>query len=129
MIAIVVSSFFLLIVGLMMSVFGGALLAAAFSGINPDEYLRHIPTVVTIPSIIIGLVKCLVFAVVLAAICTYKGYSASGGARGVGRAVVETAVATMVVIVVADWATSLFFDTALTLLMSIYEGVRTGAGA
>lgn len=118
MIAIILSSFALLAAGLLMSVFGGLLLAIGFAGINSDEYLRHIPTIVKLPSIATGMFKCLVYAVVLAAICTYKGFTASGGARGVGRAVVETAVATMVALVVADWATSLIAETFLNVLMS-----------
>jgi phospholipid/cholesterol/gamma-HCH transport system permease protein len=98
-----------------MSIFGGLALASVFSGINPQEYLRHIPTIVSRFSIASGLFKCLVFALVLASVCTYKGYTASGGANGVGRAVVSTAVMTMVGIVVFDWMTSLLSDTTLTL--------------
>jgi len=116
-IGIVVSSFFLLVIGLFMSIFGGLLMGIVFSGINPEEYLRHIPTIVSAGSILSGLIKCFVFALVLASICTYKGYSASGGAKGVGRAVVSTAVATMVTIVVADWLTSFIGDVIVTLYL------------
>lgn len=105
-IGIIVSSFFLLAGGLIMSVFGGMLMGQIFAGVNFEEYLRHIPTIVSPISILSGLIKCLVFAVVLATICTYKGYSATGGAKGVGRAVVQTAVSTMVCIVIMDWLTS-----------------------
>lgn len=114
---IVISSFFLLFIGLFMSIFGGMLLGLLFAGINPEEYLRHIPTIVNGWSVFNGLVKCFVFAVVLAAICTFKGYSAFGGAKGVGKAVVSTAVATMVGIVIADWFTSFISDIALFLVV------------
>src|SRR4029079_9931776 len=73
---IIISSFFLLAAGLCMSVFGGMLLGGVFSGINPDEYIRHIPTIVSPFSIGSGLFKCLIFALVLASVCTYKGYTA-----------------------------------------------------
>ncbi len=112
---IIISSFFLLAAGLCMSIFGGLLLGAFFSGINPDEYLRHIPTIVSPFSIGTGLFKCLVFAVVLASVCTYKGYTTTGGAKGVGRSVVATAVMTMVGIVVTDWITSLISEAALDM--------------
>lgn len=112
---IVISSFFLLAAGLTMSIFGGLLLGAVFSGINPDEYLRHIPTIVSKFSIASGLFKCLIFALVLSSICTYKGYATTGGAKGVGRSVVSTAVMTMVGIVVLDWVTSLLSQTTLVL--------------
>lgn len=114
---IIISSFFLLAVGLFMSIFGGMLLGQVFSGINPDEYVRHIPTIVTEFSIFSGLFKCLVFAFVLASICTYKGYTTYGGAKGVGRSVVSTAVMTMVGIVIADWLTSLFADVVLNVFL------------
>ncbi len=116
-IGIVISSFFLLAAGLCMSVGGGMLLGAFFSGINPEEYVRHIPTIVSSMSVANGLFKCLVFALILASVCTYKGYTASGGAKGVGRAVVGTAVMTMVGIVVSDWFTSLLSETAMNLFL------------
>ena len=113
---IIISSFFLLAAGLVMSVFGGLMLGYFFTGINPEEYLRHIPTIVSQFSILNGLFKCLAFALVLASVCTYKGYTATGGAKGVGRAVVSTAVFTMVGIVVIDWFTSFLADSLLRAL-------------
>lgn len=116
-IAIVVSSFFLLVAGLFMSIAGGLLLGVTFAGITAEEYLRHIPTIVTLPSILSGMGKCFVFALLLASICTYKGYTASGGAKGVGRAVVSTAVSTMVGLVLADYLTSIIGQAVLSMLM------------
>ena len=89
-----------------MSVFGGMFLGSVFAGVNPEEYLRHVPTILAWPSVVGGLIKCFCFAAVLATICTYKGYTTTGGAKGVGRSVVSTAVSTMVCIVVFDWLTS-----------------------
>lgn len=115
---IIISSFLLLTAGLYMSIFGGLLMGAVFSGIEPEEYLRHIPTIVSSFSLVSGLFKCFAFAIVLATVCTFKGYTTTGGAKGVGRSVVSTAVLTMVGIVVLDWMTSLFSETALR----IYSG-------
>jgi phospholipid/cholesterol/gamma-HCH transport system permease protein len=112
-IGIVISSFFLLAGGLMMSVFGGLLMGQVFAGVEAEEYLRYITTIVNPISILNGLVKCGTFAVVLATLCTYKGYSTTGGAKGVGRAVVATSVMTMVSIVVMDWLTSFVADIIL----------------
>lgn len=115
-VGIIVSSFLLLAAGLMMSLFGGLMLGSFFAGINPQEYLRHVPTIVTKFSIFTGLFKCLAFALILASVCTYKGFTANGGAKGVGRAVVGTAVMTMVGIVVIDWVTTVISETALILV-------------
>lgn len=118
-IGIVVSSFFLLGLGLLMSIMGGICLAFAFAGVNPEEYLRHIPTILAWPSVVIGLLKCFCFAVVLATICTFKGYTTTGGAKGVGRSVVATAVATMICIVVIDWLTSFMAEVLINLFMGL----------
>lgn len=118
MVGIVISSFFLLLVGLMMSIAGGLLLGILFAHINADEYLRHVPTIVNAFSIGTGLFKCLVFAILLATVCTYKGYTTTGGSKGVGQSVVSTAVTTMVGIVVFDWMTSVISEAVLNMLVS-----------
>lgn len=115
-IGIVISSFFLLATGLLMSVFGGMLLGSVFADVSPEEYIRYIPSIVVLPSVLSGLFKCFVFAVILAVICTYKGYTATGGAKGVGRAVVATSVSTMVAIVFFDWLTSFIAEAAMVAI-------------
>lgn len=119
-IAIVISSFFLLGAGLIMSILGGALLGNLFAGVSYEQYIRHIPTIVTWPSVLSGTFKSLIFALVLATICTYKGYTTTGGAKGVGRSVVNTAVMTMMSIVVADWLTSTLSDLALKVAIETF---------
>jgi phospholipid/cholesterol/gamma-HCH transport system permease protein len=115
--AIIVSSFFLLGLGLLLSICGGMLLGIFFSGVNATEYLRYIPVIVTKFSIAGGLLKCFVFSFLIAIICIYQGYHTSGGAKGVGRAVIKTAVSCLIAIVVADWLTSLIFDSMLKMVM------------
>ena len=115
-VGIIIASFFLLAGGLLMSILGGMLMGQAFAGVNFEEYLRHVPTIVSPISILFGLVKCFAFGLVLATICTHKGYTTTGGAKGVGRAVVATAVGTMVCIVVMDWMTSFVGEIILTLV-------------
>lgn len=117
---IVIASFFLLGAGLIMSIFGGALLGYIFAGVNYEQYLRHIPTIVNSASIGIGLLKGLVFAMVLGTICTFKGYYTTGGAKGVGRSVVNTAVFTMMSIVFADWATTTFAELLLRFYLESF---------
>ena len=114
-VGIIISSFFLLLVGLLMSIAGGVLLGILFAHINVDEYLRNVPTIVNAFSIGSGVFKCFVFAILLATICTYKGYTTTGGSKGVGRSVVSTAVSTMVGIVIADWVTSVISEAVLNL--------------
>lgn len=115
-IGIIIASFFLLGAGLIMSVFGGMLIGQVFAGVNFEEYLRHIPTIVNPISILSGLIKCGTFALVLATVCTYKGYTTTGGAKGVGRSVVSTSVMTMICIVILDWFTSFIGEIVISMI-------------
>lgn len=117
-IGIIFASIFLLFVGLITSMFGSYILAFIFHGISVEEYIRFIPKIVSLFSVGSGLFKCIVFAFVLATVCTYYGYSTTGGAKGVGRSVVKTATITMVCIVLADWFTSFIGDVILTIGLS-----------
>lgn len=110
---IIFASLFLLIAGVLMSIFGGMLMGYVFAGVNAQEYLRHIPSIVKWYSILGGIVKVIFFSIGLGWIATYLGYHANGGAKGVGKAVVNTAVATMVAIVFIDWLTTFLTETFL----------------
>jgi phospholipid/cholesterol/gamma-HCH transport system permease protein len=118
---IIVASFFLLSVGVLTSIAGGLLTADLFADINPPEYLRNVAHILTFTSVFGGVFKCFIFAFTLATVCTFKGYHASGGARGVGRAVVQTAVVTMIGIVVTDWLTTNLMDSAILFLEKLFR--------
>jgi phospholipid/cholesterol/gamma-HCH transport system permease protein len=100
-----------------MSILGGMIMGDLFAGVNPEEYLRYIPTIVTWPSIVVGLIKCFVFSTLLATVCTYRGYTTTGGAKGVGISVVGTAVTTMIGIVASDWIVSFIADRILRMVL------------
>lgn len=109
-IGIIISSFFLLLAGLLMSILGGAILAYLVADMNMVEYVKAIPVYVKWPSVYGGLFKCFSFAFLLAAICTYKGYTTTGGSKGVGRSVIATALSTMVGLTLLDWFTSFLIE-------------------
>jgi phospholipid/cholesterol/gamma-HCH transport system permease protein len=50
-----------------------------------------------------GLTKALIFGAVVALIATYRGYTASGGSRGVGEATTRAVVWSSVAILVVDY--------------------------
>lgn len=105
-IGIIIASFFLLFAGLLMSILGGAVMAKLVQEVNMQEYINGIPVYVSWGSVAGGLFKCFCFAFLLAAVCTYKGYTTTGGSQGVGRSVVNTALSTMVGLTLLDWFTS-----------------------
>lgn len=95
-------SFFGIMSGYYMSVYS--------LGINAEVYMEAVIANVEWSDISNGIIKAFVFGFLLAAISTYKGYHASGGARGVGIAITKSVVSAILTIVIADYVlTSLMF--------------------
>lgn len=117
LIAVVVASFLLLIVGLVMTMFAGGAFAAVALNINFLQYTHNIPRLVTHSSIWLALVKSLAFGLVIGLVSCYRGYYARGGAEGVGVAVRKTAVSCSVAILIGDFILS----GALAAMMQILE--------
>jgi phospholipid/cholesterol/gamma-HCH transport system permease protein len=56
-----------------------------------------------------GLWKAVIFGALVAIITTWRGYSAAGGARGVGEGTTRAVVASSIAILVADYAATVLF--------------------
>jgi phospholipid/cholesterol/gamma-HCH transport system permease protein len=104
--AIILSSVVLLAIGLSVSVIGAILVAQVFSDINLYQYIASIPRFAGGWTLFEGLVRSTIFSTIVATIATYKGFTASGGARGVGRAVTQSAIYINVYIVIANFISS-----------------------
>jgi len=100
---IVLSSVILLSIGLFVSVAGAVLVAQAFSGMNLYQYIASIPRFAGAWTLFEGLVRSTLFSTIVATISTFKGYTASGGARGVGKAVTQSAIYINIYIVLANF--------------------------
>ncbi len=115
-VAIVLSSVVLLAIGLSVSVLGSILVAQSFSGMNMYQYISSIPRFAGPWTIFEGLVRSIIFSTIVANVSTYKGYTASGGARGVGKAVTESAIYINVYIVVGNFISSSLLEWIHDLL-------------
>lgn len=109
-VGIVASSLILLIIGLIVSVAGGMFVAAALCGVNPLQFAQSIPRFITPWTFVCGVIQSVVYGTIVAAVSCYKGFTAKGGARGVGRAVTLAAVYTNFYIVIANFVTSELLD-------------------
>lgn len=108
LVGVVLASFLLLIVGLMVALGGGALIASLSLGINGVSFVRGIPAMVTWWSVAMGVAKSFIFGSLIAFVSCYQGYNARGGSVGVGKAVQNTSVQTLILIILADFAISSF---------------------
>ena len=99
---------FLVLIGNIIGIFGGFMVATFKLDLNPILYM--ISTIDNFNSIdlIQGLIKALVFGIIISIISCYFGFNASGGAEGVGRATTISVVTASTLIL-----TSTYFITAL----------------
>lgn len=91
-----------------MGYFGGYVIAVHVSRIPPGPFLDHTRSMLNVDDILHGLLKALVFGTVVSLIATQRGYSASGGARGVGEATTRAVVMSSVAILVLDYIITFF---------------------
>lgn len=79
---------------------GAWIVAVQWLGVDPGVFVSNIEKNVKLNDFSMGIIKSTVFGFLIAAIACSRGYSAAGGARGVGiattKAVVESAVALLI---------------------------------
>jgi phospholipid/cholesterol/gamma-HCH transport system permease protein len=68
-----------------------------------------------------GIVKSFVYGTIVATVACHRGYCASGGARGVGRAVTLAAVYTNFYILIANFVTTHFLTFLQEVLLFFFS--------
>lgn len=100
----------LTIIGMMLGIFGGLIIAVFQLNITASFYLNQVFEALTLEDISSGIGKSFFFAYFIAIIGCYNGLHARGGADGVGRATTNTVVEASILILVSDFfLTKLFF--------------------
>lgn len=99
---IIFSSVILLAIGLAVSVLGSILVCSVFTELNFYQYISSIPRFAGLWTLFEGLVRCIFFSTIVATVSTFKGFTATGGARGVGKAVTQSAIYINIYIVLAN---------------------------
>jgi phospholipid/cholesterol/gamma-HCH transport system permease protein len=90
--------------------FGGYLVGVRMLGLNSGTYFGEMTNYVRMQDIIGGIYKSISFGLLIAWVCTYKGYYSRFGAEGVSAATTQAVVNTSVLILVWDYVvTSLVF--------------------
>jgi phospholipid/cholesterol/gamma-HCH transport system permease protein len=82
---------------------GAYLVAVVWQGLDPGVFLDKITQFLEVKDLRMMTVKSLVFGFVVSVICCQKGFSASGGARGVGDATAKAVVTSIVAIFAFDY--------------------------
>ena len=90
------------VVGNLMGVLGGMVVASGSLGIGTDQYLRHTFDAVDLDDFYTGLIKAGVFGILISSLACHLGLGVTGGAQGVGAATTRTVVYTIVALIVVD---------------------------
>ncbi len=92
----------------------GGLFFAVFSlKISFIRYLSQTADALVMKDLITGLVKTFVFAIIVAQVGSYQGFSVKGGAEGVGKATTASVVASIFLIILADLVCTMIFYSTL----------------
>ncbi|HEY4118240.1 MAG TPA: MlaE family lipid ABC transporter permease subunit [Byssovorax sp.] len=101
-IALVAVAPVLALLGDVIAFVGGLVVAVVSLDLTPGGFLRETQKAVHFSDVGTGLVKCTFFAAVIALIACQQGFSARGGAEGVGRRTTSTVVTSLFAIVLFD---------------------------
>ena len=88
---------------------GAYLMGAFVAGVPVGPLVQHTQEFVDVSDILHGLGKAIFFGAIVAIITTWRGYSATGGAQGVGEGTTRAVVASSIAILVADYAATVIF--------------------
>jgi phospholipid/cholesterol/gamma-HCH transport system permease protein len=82
---------------------GGWLIALFISHITSITYWTAVKERLVFGNILMGVTKPVIYAFVIGFISCYKGFTAEGGTKGVGRATTESVVITSITILIANF--------------------------
>lgn len=92
----------------LVGILGGYFVAVYLLGANPYVYVDKTYQYLKLRDIYSGLLKSAVFGLLIALISCYSGFSAEGGAEGVGRATTRAVVASSMVVLISDYFMTAF---------------------
>jgi phospholipid/cholesterol/gamma-HCH transport system permease protein len=84
-------------------IYGGYVVGVKLLGVNPGAYFHEMEKSVEWKDIYTGLLKSFSFGLIIAWICSYKGFYAGHGAEGVSRATTSAVVMASVMVLVWDY--------------------------
>ena len=82
---------------------GGYLIGQIQLNVNLSQYVDNMVNFVNIKDVVNGIVKAVIFGVIISIISCYEGLSTRGGARGVGRATTYSVVLSFILILIFDY--------------------------
>lgn len=99
----------LIVIGDIIGVFGGYIVAIYKLNFNATLYLKNSWDSLVTEDVVTGLVKAAVFGFVVTLMGCYQGYHSRGGAQGVGAATINSVVSSSILILILNYLISALF--------------------
>ncbi len=94
----------------LIGIIGGYIVGTTKLGISLGLYFRMSLEALAFKDVFSGLIKAFIFGGIIGIVSCFEGFSASAGARGVGKAVIKSVVRSFILIITADCIlTALFY--------------------
>jgi phospholipid/cholesterol/gamma-HCH transport system permease protein len=88
---------------------GGATAAFSYLDITPEVFINRMPEALYQKDIITGLIKSLVYALIIVITGSFLGFTAQKGAEDVGNVTTKSVVAAITLVIIADMILGLMF--------------------
>jgi len=88
---------------------GGYVVSIYVGQINPVEYMETARTLLKLWDVFGGLIKTIVFGMLISIIACYRGLSTKGGAKGVGEATTSSVVTSLITMFIVNYFLSIAF--------------------
>lgn len=99
-----------------MGVVGGYMIAVYYYGMDPQTFLDPLPVHLDNFDLFSGLLKSLIFGIIIVTISCYKGMTSSGGAKGVGRSTTNSVVICYSVILIGNFMVTIAINSLYPFL-------------
>jgi phospholipid/cholesterol/gamma-HCH transport system permease protein len=84
-------------------ILGGYLVGVKLLGVNQGVYFGQMEASVMFQDVSDGLLKSVVFGLIIAWVCTFKGYTTARGAEGVSQSTTSAVVLSSVLVLIGDY--------------------------
>ncbi len=113
-IALLVTLPLLTIAADMFGLVGGGLVARQIYGLDLNVYISSVRTGSDIDDIVAGIMKPIIFGIIIGLISCYKGLNTKGGTVGVGLSTTQAVVMSSICVIIADFFLSKLLQSLLT---------------
>jgi phospholipid/cholesterol/gamma-HCH transport system permease protein len=114
-VALVITLPLLTVVSDVVGIGGGWVTATGLFGMSSGTFLTSVRDGITTDDILGGIIKPVVFALIIGTIACHKGLTTEGGTVGVGRSTTRAVVTASIVVIIADF----FLARALQYLLGM----------